>query len=376
MDERKFSGSLVFTGGGTGGHFFPAVALAEGAQARWPARPVVFVGAQRGIEARLLPQSPWEHLLLDVEGLAGRAPWRTPRSVYMLARARGRLVWLWKRHRPFAVVGTGGYGSAPALLAARSLGIPYFLHESNAQPGLVVRLLAARATGVWAGMEAMRPLLPGARSILAGTPVRAAFLREFAPLEHLGAPYRLLVLGGSGGARALNIAVATVAPELLDRFPDWELLHQTGAAGFQALEDQVLHPRHRIAPFLEAMDLELEAASLVITRAGASTCAELKASGRPALMVPMPRSAGDHQVMNARAMAAEGRARLVLQGPDLAKRLLGFATTLMGSAPLRIPMARPEPNRAVAQCLDDLARECPLIWPRIGPETSTGGFQA
>ena len=350
MDERGFEGSLVVTGGGTGGHYFPAVALAEGARARWPDRPVAFIGAQRGIEGGLLPQSAWPHLLLDVEGFVGRSPWRAARAALKLARARGRVLAAWRKSRPWAVLGTGGYGSAPALLAARALHIPYFLHESNAQPGLLVKLLAKGAAGVWCGMDAVRAHLPGARCVLAGTPVRSAFLREFSPV---GGP-RLLVLGGSGGARALNAAVAELAPALLERFPQWDLLHQTGPAGFRALAGAQLHPRHRLAPFLEDMDRELEAAGLVLTRSGASTCAELKACGRPALMVPMPGSAGNHQVMNAQAMVDEGRALLVEQGPALAGDLLAAAARLMGDPGLLAALSRPEPNRAVAACLDDL----------------------
>jgi len=354
MNGIKFAGSLVFTGGGTGGHFFPAVALAEGARARWD-RPIAFVGAQRGIEARLLPPSGWPHLLLDVEGFVGRSPVKTARSAWKLMGARRTLLDLWREHRPWAVVGTGGYGAAPALLAARTLGIPYFLHESNATPGLLVKLLATRAAGVWCGMEEGLASMPGARCLLAGTPVREAFLREFQPLGVLRPPYRLLVLGGSGGARVLNEAVFAMAPALLERFPHWDLLHQTGQAPYQALAARERHPRHHLAPFLEFMDRQLEAASLVVTRSGASTCAELKAAGRPAIMVPMPGSAGDHQTGNARAMAGEGRARMVVQGQELERRLGEEAGRLMAEPDLLEALARPEPNRAVGICLDDLA---------------------
>jgi UDP-N-acetylglucosamine--N-acetylmuramyl-(pentapeptide) pyrophosphoryl-undecaprenol N-acetylglucosamine transferase len=311
---------------------------------------VAFVGALRGIEGRLLPPSAWPHLLLDVEGFMGRSPWRIARAALKLARARARLKAAWSRRRPWAVLGTGGYGAAPALLAARALGIPYFLHESNAQPGMLVKLLAPGAAGVWCGMDAVRARLAGARCVPAGTPVRSAFLR---PFRAAGGP-RLLVLGGSGGARALNAAVLEMAPALLERFPDWDLLHQTGPAGFQALAGARLHPRHRLAPFLEDMDRELEAAGLVLTRSGASTCAELKACGRPALMVPMPGSAGNHQFLNAQAMVDEGRAVLVSQGPALAGDLLAAAGRLMADPGLLAALSRPEPNRAVAVCLDDL----------------------
>jgi UDP-N-acetylglucosamine--N-acetylmuramyl-(pentapeptide) pyrophosphoryl-undecaprenol N-acetylglucosamine transferase len=358
MDASLFSGSLVLTGGGTGGHYFPAVALAEGARARWPDRPIAFVGARRGIEGRLLPRSVWPHLLLEVEGFAGRSPWKAARAAWKLALACRRLKALWRRDRPWAVAGTGGYGSAPALMVARALGIPYFLHESNAKPGLVVQRLAGRAAGVWCGMDAVQSRLLGVRCVAAGTPVRSGFLRPFQPLEALRPPLRLLVLGGSGGALALNAAVVSAAPALLERFPQWEILHQAGPAGYQAMTEArvQLHPRHRLVPFLDDMDRQLEAASLVLTRCGASTCAELKACGRPALMVPMPGSAGNHQLMNARAMVAEGRGRLLEQGPELAAGLGLEAARLMGDPAGLAALAHPEPNRAVAACLDDLDR--------------------
>lgn len=354
VDRPPFKDALVFTGGGTGGHFFPAVALAEGARVRWPGRPIVFVGATRGIEAKRLPDSGWPHLLLDVEGFLGRSPLAMLRSFWKLWQGRRRLLALWKRERPAAVVATGGYGSGPAVLAAKSLGIPYFLHESNAEPGVLVKRLSRGAARVWCGMAAVEARLPGTRTRVVGTPIRSDFLRAFPPAASLVPPHRLLVLGGSGGARALNEAVFAAAPGLLERFPDWELLHQTGARDFPDLEARPRHERHRIQAFLEEMPRQLEASTLVISRSGASTCAELKACGRPALLVPMPGSAGDHQTMNALALAAEDRAIHVPQTAGLAAALADTAGRLMEDGRARARFAPPEPNQAVALCLEDL----------------------
>jgi len=349
-----FTNALVFTGGGTGGHYFPAVALAEGARERWPERPIAFVGATRGIEARKLPESPWPHLLLDVEGFLGRSPLAAVRSMRKLWKARRTLIRLWRKARPWVVVATGGYASAPAVLAAKALGIPFYIHESNAQPGALVKLVARKAKRIWCGMEAVQQRLPGASCLLVGTPVRTAFMRPFAGLETLEAPFQLLVLGGSGGARALNEAVMQAAPALLERFPDWELLHQTGTRDFPNLEGRFRHPRHRIQAFLEGVDEDLERSSLVLSRSGASTCAELKACGRPAILVPMPGSAGDHQTQNARAMVEGGLAVLLAQTPDLALGLEREAFRLMADLEARKCLARPEPNRSVERCLEDL----------------------
>jgi UDP-N-acetylglucosamine--N-acetylmuramyl-(pentapeptide) pyrophosphoryl-undecaprenol N-acetylglucosamine transferase len=352
----RFQDALVLTGGGTGGHFFPAIALAEGAKERWSDQKICFVGARRGIEARELPASSWPHLLLDVEGLVGRSPLRAARSVWKLWRAVAHLKGLWRRERPRAVLGTGGYGAAPALLAARALHIPFFLHESNAAPGALTKLVAPSARRVWCGLEAVRPLLPSADCRVVGTPVRANFLRAFRPAADLEAPFRLLVLGGSGGARALNEALLGMAPALLDRFPEWEILHQTGTAELERLQGRTRHPSHNLVPFISAVDEAMESASLVLSRSGASTCAELKAAGRGAVLVPLPTSAGDHQRMNALAMAGEGRAAVVEQSLELARRLEEELSTLMSDPQARQSLSKaPEPNQAVRLCLEDLA---------------------
>ncbi len=352
----SFRSALVLTGGGTGGHYYPAIALAEGAHARWSDRQIAFVGARRGIEARELPGSTWPHLLLDVEGFVGRSPLRAARAAWKLWRAVSDLKRLWRQEPPWAVIGTGGYGAAPALLAARALKIPFFLHESNAAPGALIRLLAPRAQRVWCGLEAVRSRLPGADCRVVGTPVRGAFLRPFHPLDAARSQERLLVLGGSGGARALNEAMLTLVPQLLERQANWTILHQVGPAEFERLRRLPLHPRHELVPFIARVDQAMEAASLVVSRAGASTCAELKATGRPAILVPLPTSAQDHQRMNALALVEEGRAQMIEQGPELAPRLLGCLTSLMADAKMRQVLSRPaEPNRAVCLCLDDLA---------------------
>lgn len=352
----NFRDALILTGGGTGGHFFPAIALAEGARARWPSRPICFVGARRGIEARELPGGPWPHLLLDVEGLVGRSPLRMAKSGWKLWRAVSHLKSLWRGERPQAVIGTGGYAAAPALLAARALAIPYFLHESNAAPGALVKQVAPKARRVWCGMEAIRVLLPGADCRVVGTPVRETFLREFALAGTLPPPFQLLVLGGSGGARALNEALLELAPALLERRPEWLILHQAGRAELERLRERPRHQRHEMVAFITRMDEAMEGASLVVSRAGASTCAELKAAGRGALLVPLPTSANGHQRMNALALAEEGRAAVIEQTADLGRSLATALEAFMGDPGARQFLSRaPEPNRAVQLCLDDLA---------------------
>lgn len=356
MDEKNFANSLVMTGGGTGGHYFPAIAIAEGARIRWPKRRIIFVGSKLGIEGWLLQESSWLYLLLDVEGFIGRSPIKIIKSVWKLFIAWKHLRNIWIKHRPWAVIGTGGYGSAPALLAARSLRIPFFLHESNAIPGSLIKALAPKAAEVWCGMEAAVAHMPMAQCIVAGTPIRSAFLRKFNSLNfNHSKPYlRLLILGGSGGAKVLNEAILAIAPIILERFPNWEIVHQVGRSNFSNFTSIAIHDRYRIVPFLDNMDIEMESADLIVTRSGASTCAELKACGRPALMIPMPNSAGNHQVMNAQAMVNEMRALMLCQTSDFDSNLLDKTSQIMSDHKCLLELSNQEINRAVDICLDRL----------------------
>jgi UDP-N-acetylglucosamine--N-acetylmuramyl-(pentapeptide) pyrophosphoryl-undecaprenol N-acetylglucosamine transferase len=350
-----FKDALVITGGGTGGHFYPALALAEAAAEQMPDRQIIFVGAKRGIEAKKLPETKWQYLLLDVEGLSARSPMRAYRAIRRMAEARHYLQGTWETDRPFAVVGTGGYAAGPALFAAKKLKVPYFLHESNAEPGLIARLAAKKAARVWLGMEAARSRLSRANCLYVGTPIREAFLRPFKPPSALGPPFRLLALGGSGGAKAINDALFSIAASLLDARPDWEILHQAGSLEMVRLSQAPRHQRHSVEPFIEKIDEEMERASIVLTRAGASTCAELKAVGRPAVLVPLPTSAGGHQKSNALAFVQEGRGAMVEQGPGFEERLLDALSGLMASEAARLGYAGPEKNEAAAKCLADMS---------------------
>lgn len=347
--------AIVITGGGTGGHFFPGVALAERIQERFPDHPLVFVGAERGIESRILPNLKWPFALFPVEGFIGRSPLGMLQAAWWLWWSEQKLKRLWKVDRPSCVVGTGGYASAPALRAAQSLKIPFCIHESNASPGRLVQWLAPHAVHVWCGLKDLSAKLPKAKCKVVGTPLRQSFVRSFQEIKLLKPPYQLLVLGGSGGAQAINKAMLIAGPALLEQFPDWTILHQVGIRDFAFMQQQVRHERYRIVAFIDAMDLALEESSLVISRSGASICAELKASGRGSILIPFPKSAGDHQRHNAEALAKENRAILVLEQENLHDFIEAHAASHMAKPYPRITLAKtPESNHAVELCLNDL----------------------
>lgn len=298
--------SLLFAGGGTGGHVFPMIAVADALEELAPEVRVTFVGTARGIETRVVPERGYALELLDIlpmrgEGVGGaaRGAWRALGSI-PVARA------LVRRVQPSAVFSIGGYAAGPVALAARSLGVPLALLEPNAVMGLANRLMAplvARGYTAFAGAE--RHFSP--RVVLrSGVPLRAGF--EPQPYASSRAALRVLVLGGSQGAKSLNETV----PQALARLsPPVTVVHQCGPRHREAAEQLYVAlglSGAAVVPFIDDVPAALGAADLVIARAGASTLSEICAVGRPSLVVPYPFAAGDHQLRNAEALAQAGAA--------------------------------------------------------------------
>lgn len=301
--------SIIFAGGGTAGHLFPALAAAEQVQRLAADARIVFAGSGRAIEqthvaaagfdytalpSRPLPQSVGDWVPFVVENLAG----------YWAARR------LLADERAAVVVGLGGYASAPTARAALRLGIPLVLLEQNVLPGKATRWLARRAAAVcatWA--PAKNHLPPGARVLTTGNPLRAEFF-EPADKENL-----LLVLGGSHGAHALNIDVPKALYRVASALNGWRIVHQTGEADRAAVERlyRRLGLNAEVTPFIADMPRLMRAARLALSRAGGTTLAELAATGTPAVLVPYPHAADNHQRHNAELLARAGGAVIVDQ---------------------------------------------------------------
>lgn len=312
---------LLLAGGGTGGHLFPAVALAQLLLRQDAAGGVQFVGTEQGLEARLLPKLGLPLKTVDMAGVVGRG-WRgklemVPRLLKSMNQARAIL----REFRPDLVVGVGGYASVPVLLMAKACGIPYLIHEQNAIPGLSNKLL-----GRWAELVCLSfPQTQGfaaKKSCLTGNPLRPG-LEEVTP--DLPEPGKLLIFGGSRGARAINQTVIQMLP-LLKEWPECpEIVHQTGEDDFAAVQQAYAaagFDPQQVVPFIEEMGTAYAEASLVICRAGATTLAELTVCGRPAVLIPFPFAAADHQTANARALVEAGAAQLLPQSELSAERLV------------------------------------------------------
>lgn len=355
------AGYIVFAGGGTGGHVFPALAVADELRRRHPDASVEFIGGHKGLETDLVPKAGYQLRTLPLSGLKGASPPARLRAGAAAALAVLRCAGWFLRRRPDLVVGVGGYASGPAVLAAWLLRVDTLLMEQNHFPGATNRWLAPRAAAVCVPSDAAKARLGGI-GIVTGNPVRSEFATIGPPAE--GQRASLLVFGGSRGARSINRALVASLPALAAITPPPRVVHQTGPddhrsvalayAAYPGLEADV-------RPFLDDMPERLTAADVVVCRAGATTLAELAAAGRAAILVPFPHAADDHQRLNAEAVRDAGAAVVIrdeeLDGPRLAAEIRALAT----DRPRRIRMgasartlARPDAAARIADVADAL----------------------
>ncbi len=345
--------------GGTGGHIFPALAVAEVLRERgWH---VVWLGNAEAMESRLVPPRGFEFVSLGFGALRGKGMGRKLKLPFSLAVAIARALRLLGEVRPGVVLGMGGYVSFPGAVAARLRGIPLVVHEQNAVAGLANRVLARLADAVLTGFPGT---LPGGRWV--GNPVRREFTTVPPPEVRFAGrqgPLRLLVVGGSLGAKALNEAVPAALAQLAPHERP-VVTHQSGSAHFAALEQAYAHHgvEGRLLPFIEDMGAALAEADLVVSRAGAMTVAELAAVGVGALLVPFPHAVDDHQTANARFLVDGGAAQLLPQSgltPEgLAELLQGFDRERCRQMALAArALARPEATEALADELERLAKD-------------------
>lgn len=329
---------MIVAGGGTGGHLFPGLAVAE---ALGDGDAALFIGSSAGIEARVVPRTRFPFRALEVRGVRGRG-WRGVADFALqIPRA------LWQADREVAafgadvVVGVGGYASFPAVVAAWWRGIPTVLLEQNARPGMANRLLGRIATRVCTSFAAAKASFPSERVVVTGNPVRAfaAVRGAVAPVE--GA-FHLLVFGGSQGARSINEAMSAAAPRLAAGIAGLRVTHQTGRGGVAAVREayEKAGVPADVREFIDDMGAAYASADLVVCRSGATTLAELASVGKAAILVPYPRAADDHQRANAEVVEAAGAARMILDAELDAERLAGEIEAIVASPSRREAMER------------------------------------
>jgi UDP-N-acetylglucosamine--N-acetylmuramyl-(pentapeptide) pyrophosphoryl-undecaprenol N-acetylglucosamine transferase len=359
---------LMIAGGGTGGHIYPAIAIAQEWIARNPKRGVVFVGTERGLEKTIVPRAGFPLELIDVGGLKGKGIADTIRNLFRLPVGFMQAFALVGKHRPNVVFGVGGYSSGPVLLAAKLRGVPTAIHESNAFPGLTNRVLARVVTAAAVAFEAAVPRMKRTDAVVTGNPIRREFFEAGSGQRLMpgDARKRLLIFGGSQGSRTINDAMIGallfLAP-LKDRI---DVVHQTGLSELEKVRAAYrasAFPSARIVPYLDPMVAEIAAADLAVARSGAMTVGELSAVGRAAILIPFAAATDNHQELNARAVEQAGGA-VVITERELSPERLAFAITgilsdnertiRMGSAARTL--ATPDATKKIVDLLEKIER--------------------
>jgi UDP-N-acetylglucosamine--N-acetylmuramyl-(pentapeptide) pyrophosphoryl-undecaprenol N-acetylglucosamine transferase len=363
---------VLIAGGGTGGHLYPGIALAEEITST-PGGEVLFVGTSRGLESKLVPEAGFPLELMEVSGLKRtglRGFWR---GLALLPKAFARSRELLRRFRPDLVVGVGGYASGPLVFVAALSGYPTVIQEQNSRPGFTNRILGRLARRVFVAFSEARRSFSSRKLRLTGNPVRRRFLDKVAARATTSAdPSRaqtLLVLGGSQGSHAINELASATAQVLKARGVLPRIIHQTGAAEVDRMtlyyEALGYGKQVEVRAFIDDMPGVLADAALVVARAGALTLAELAIMGRPAVLIPLPTAADDHQTLNALEFERAGAAVLVPQYDTTPPQLANVVQTLMGDPERLARMAKAMSGLAKPNATQEIVAELrELAWSR------------
>jgi UDP-N-acetylglucosamine--N-acetylmuramyl-(pentapeptide) pyrophosphoryl-undecaprenol N-acetylglucosamine transferase len=355
---------VLIAAGGTGGHIYPGIAVAKEIMRRDVTSEVLFVGTARGLEKKLVPENGFQLALINSSGLKNVGFVGKIKGMVVLPRSFWEARRILKEFAPKVVVGAGGYVSGPVLLTAHFMGIRTLVMDSNAMPGFTNRRLARFVDKAALTFEAARRFF-GSKAIVTGNPVRKEFFDIAA--RRPGDRLNLLIFGGSQGARAINEAMVAALPLLKDEAEKLKITHQTGDAHYELVRREYAANGWGdadIRPYISNMVEAFDAADLIISRAGATTCAEVAAAGKAAIMIPFPGAADDHQRKNAEALVEKGAARMILQADLSGERLAEELRELinepgmiaeMGSAARKL--ARPDAAEATVDIIEDLTTE-------------------
>ena len=315
---------ILIAGGGTGGHIYPGIAIARETRRRHPDAELLFVGTERGLEMKIVPAEGFQLETITISGLKGTGLLKQVKSLLAIPKSLLDARRILQRFQPSVVVGVGGYSSGPPVLMAALMGVPAMLQEQNALPGLTNRLLARVARKVATAFRECEAYF-GNKALLTGNPVRADFSQV--PGRSGTDPFTLLVFGGSQGAQPINQSVIDAVAILKPQIQELKVIHQTGEREYPRIKQayEAMKMDADVRPFFGDIPKQFAAADLLVCRAGATTLAELTVSGKPAILVPFPQAADDHQRKNAEALAQAGAAEMILQkdlnGPVLAARI-------------------------------------------------------
>ena len=359
---------VIVTTGGTGGHIFPALAVAEEIKARYRDASVLFMGGKYGPEGDIAAQAGLEFVGLPVRGFLGRG-FRMLGAGFGMLRGLTKAIIVMRRFKPDAVIGFGGYAAFAGVMAARYVGVPTAIHEQNSIPGVANKILSRRVDRVFVSLPDVKAIFPEDKTIFTGNPVRASITELMEDETLLGRPpeKRVLILGGSQGAKAINDCVIANLGAFVDG--GYTLWHQAGQADFEHVKDAYRKnggEKMRVDAFIKDMAAAYAWADIVVCRAGATTIAELTCAGLPAIFIPFPAATHDHQTHNARYLTAVGAAELLPQSkiepgrgtPSLLmewlEKLLGDPEKLVKMREVSRSLAKPEAAAALVNAMEEL----------------------
>ncbi len=364
---------LLVAGGGTGGHVFPAIAVAREWLSRGKEREVVMVGTQRGLEMKLVPQAWLPLETLRAAGLKGKGGFTLVKNLAMLAPGMLDAFAILRRHKPVAAFGVGGYAAGPMLLATWLRGIPNVIFEPNAEPGFTNKTLAKLSRRIATGYENTAEMF-GKKATVTGNPVRA----EFFAIEPraLQKPLRLLITGGSQGALPINRGFVDAMDILAARKSELTIVHQTGERDYNAVRTAYARREFssaEVVPFLGNMAERFAWADLIVCRAGAITASEIAAAGRAAIFIPFGRATDSHQLRNAQEMAKVGAGKLITEPELTADRLTNEIFSLLDQpqqlerlATSARKLAKPNASRDIVDLLEDVEKAAGVQAKRQG----------
>src|SRR6266404_2915322 len=353
---------LLIAGGGTGGHVFPALAIAREWMSRGKERDVVLVGTQRGIEMKLVPQAGLPLETLRVAGLKGKGGATLVKNLAMLGPGLADAFRVLRKHKPVAAFGVGGYAAGPMMLATWLSGVPNVIFEPNAEPGFTNRVLARISKRIATGYDVSARAW-SKKAVVTGCPVRAEFF-SIAPRTP-EKPFHLLITGGSQGALAINGTVVDAMDRLAARKNELAIVHQTGERDYNAVRTAYARREYpaEVMPFLSNMAERFSWADVIVCRAGAITAAEVAASGRAAIFIPFGHATDSHQLRNAQEMVRAGAGRVIPE-PELTPERLSSEIFSLLDQPGEIErqscaarsLARPNAARDIVNIIEEVAR--------------------
>jgi UDP-N-acetylglucosamine--N-acetylmuramyl-(pentapeptide) pyrophosphoryl-undecaprenol N-acetylglucosamine transferase len=357
---------LLLAAGGTGGHLFPGIAVAEAAQ-REAGAEVLFVGTRSGLEKDVIPRLGFSLQFIPAQQLRGRNWMGMAQAWWAAFRALGVAWHVVRDFAPDVIFSIGGYASGPTVLIGRVRRVPCVLLEPNAIPGLTNRLLGRIATKICVGFPRTAAFFPAHKAVCTGTPVRWAGASALSRGEQQTSPFSFLVLGGSAGARRLNQVLPAAFELLWKEGKVFRVLHQTGRA--EQAEVAAAYEQHgvqaEVVGFIENMREAYAAADLVVCRAGAMTIAELTVSGKPSILVPYPYAADDHQRVNAEVLVHGGAARMVLDAELTPERVCEEIRPLLLDPACLAAMSRAAASLGKPDATQAVVRECLSCAPSL-----------